>query len=211
MGLGRRGRVGGRGRRSSTSGWVGAAVAAGLVLAMSVTGRAEVAQAAPPPAPASAPQLSGAQAAAVPFRGGATGCVLEDPTTDGCVTGATAHGLEEIARVFGGYRKGPVIRSAGCWDKHAWNPSSDHPKGKGCDLYTGPAREFASGKALDDGNAVAAWLRANADALDVSYVIWQGRIWSRERGDRKYTGGGVYDPKDPVGGHWDHLHVSFAR
>jgi hypothetical protein len=31
------------------------------------------------------------------------------------------------------------------------------------------------------------------------------------RGDddwREYTGGGVYDPEDPTGGHYDHVHVS---
>lgn len=149
--------------------------------------------------------------AAAPFTGAATGCVVDDPTSGGCLTGHTAHALAEIGRVFGGYRQGPMIRSTACWDEHAWNPSSDHRKGRGCDFWTGPSRQFAAGKALDDGNALVAWLRANADVLGVSYVIWQGRIWSPEKGDRKYTGGGVYDPNDPVGGHWDHIHLSVRR
>ncbi len=58
---------------------------------------------------------------------------------------------------------------------------------------------------------MAEWLRANADALDVSYVIWAGRTWSPSRaseGWRPYTGGGVYDPTDATGGHHDHVHVS---
>jgi hypothetical protein len=186
-----------------------AAVAAGLLVGMVVVNAPEqTAQAAPAPAPAAQVDAS---APATPFTGGATGCVVDDPTSKGCLTGVTAHGLDEIARVFGGYRKGPVIRSAACWDEHAWNPSSDHSRGKGCDIYTSPAGEFASGKGLDDGNTLAAWLRANEGVLDVSYVIWQGRIWSREKGDRKYTGGGIYNPNDPVGGHYDHLHVSFRR
>ena len=41
--------------------------------------------------------------------------------------------------------------------------------------------------------------------------IWQGRVWSTARagqGWRPYTGGGIYDPSDPTGGHFDHIHVS---
>ena len=53
-------------------------------------------------------------------------------------------------------------------------------------------------------------LQANADALAVSYVIWQGEIWSAERGTRKYRSG-RYDVESAVEGHYDHLHVSFDR
>jgi hypothetical protein len=48
-------------------------------------------------------------------------------------------------------------------------------------------------------------------------VIWQGRIWYRggsDAGDewgRPYNGGGVYDPTDATGGHFDHVHVSVRR
>ena len=44
--------------------------------------------------------------------------------------------------------------------------------------------------------------------------FWQGRIWSAGSSDdgdgwgRPYTGGGVYDPEDATGGHFDHVHVS---
>ena len=61
---------------------------------------------------------------------------------------------------------------------------------------------------------MAHWLREDAGELGVRYVIWQGRIWSAGSSDagdgwgRPYSGGGVYDPEDATGGHFDHVHVS---
>ena len=119
--------------------------------------------------------------------------------------------------MFGGLDGGPVIKTAGCWDAHAWNPTSDHPKGRACDLFPGTAGTFPKGEALDHGWQIAHWFEANAGPLKVKYLIWQGRYWDPSvRGDgsgwgRRYTGGGVYDTKDPTGGHYDHVHVSFAE
>lgn len=69
---------------------------------------------------------------------------------------------------------------------------------------------------MDNWWRVTEWFRQNADALHVSYIIWQGRIWTAGSADQKgwgrpYAGGGVYDPGNAVGGHYDHLHISFAR
>lgn len=202
-----------RGRRSSGSSanaWLGYAAAAGIGLAL-LGGTGAVAS---PAAPASAPTV-GAPGVAAAYTGVATGCVLRDPTTSGCVTGATEHALAEIDRQFGGYRKGPKLLSAGCWDLHAWNPTSDHPKGKGCDFFVIKAGVFPAGDQLAHGWELANWLRANAGPLRVSYVIWQGRIWTSGRGDNggwgsKYTGGGIYNARDATGGHYDHVHVSIA-
>ncbi|PXY17485.1 hypothetical protein BA062_37515 [Prauserella flavalba] len=63
---------------------------------------------------------------------------------------------------------------------------------------------------------MAAWLRVNAEALRVKYVIWQGRYWDPTTSDQegwgeRYTGGGVYNVADPTGGHYDHIHVSFRE
>ncbi len=154
---------------------------------------------------------------AAPFTGGPPGCVVKDPTgTGGCVTSVTAHALDEIDRVFGGYRKGPTVGSAGCWDRHAWNPTSDHPKGRACDFFPtgGKAGVFASGAPLSNGWALANWLRANAGPLQVKYLIWQGRIWEPAVGDRggwgeRYDGGGIYNATSATGGHFDHIHASF--
>lgn len=194
---------------SSSNAWVWLAVVVGIGLAL-IGGTGAVASPATAPAPTAA-----APGVAAAYTGVATGCVMRDPTTSGCVTGATEHALAEIDRQFGGYRKGPKIRSAGCWDAHAWNPTSDHPKGKGCDLFFAAAGTFAAGDDLAHGWELANWLRANAPALRVSYVIWHGRIWMAGRGDNggwgsKYTGGGIYNASDATGGHFDHVHVSFA-
>jgi hypothetical protein len=45
----------------------------------------------------------------------------------------------------------------------------------------------------------------------VAYLIWYGHTWpadSPDQGWQPYTGGGVYDPGDITGGHYDHLHIS---
>jgi hypothetical protein len=147
-----------------------------------------------------------AAAAGAPSAAPSGGGMVDDPTSKGRVTATTAHGLAEIRAHFG-----PAIRSASCWDEHAWNPKSDHPRGRACDVYTSPAREFAKGDGLTNGNRVAAWLREHHQTLGVAYVIWQGRIWSPSKGDRPYGGGGVYDASDAIGGHFDHLHISFER
>ena len=74
--------------------------------------------------------------------------------------------------------------------------------------YLGQAvtREFRT-----NGWEVAAWLRTNAAALQVKYLIWQGRYWDPRVADqdgwgRRYTGGGVYYPAavaaDSTGAIW---------
>jgi hypothetical protein len=168
--------------------------------------------------PVTASPLAAVRSTAAPaaWTGGATGCTRPDPTSKGCLTGAAQHGLEAVESAFGD-PKGPVIRSAGCWDKHAWNPRSDHPRGRACDLFATTAGHFAAGADLDNGWRMANWLRRNAGVLDVKYLIWQGRYWAPGVADqdggwgRRYTGGGVYDVRDPTGGHYDHVHVSFKE
>lgn len=151
-----------------------------------------------------------------PWTGGETGCEMTDPTGDGCLTGAALHGLEAASAAFGGWSEGPVIRNAGCWDAHAWNPRSDHPRGKACDLFATSPGTFAEGADLDGGWQVADWFRAHSEPLAVKYLIWQGRYWDPSVEDqdgwgRRYTGGGVYDTRNATGGHYDHLHVSFRE
>jgi hypothetical protein len=147
------------------------------------------------------------------YQGGAGGCTEPDPTSTGCLTPATHHALDQIYAAFG--QPGPTapIHSAGCWDRHAWNPSSDHSKGRACDLFPGRGGEFASGPALVAGWRLANWLRDNAEPLRIKYVIWQGRFWEPGTPDdggwgKRYTGGGIYDPTDVTGGHFDHVHMS---
>jgi hypothetical protein len=160
-----------------------------------------------------APVLAAPQA----WTGGATACRPPDPTGDGCLTGATRHGLESAAAAFGDWTDGPTIRSTGCWDKHAWNPRSDHSRGRACDLFPTDAGTFPEGVELASGWQVADWFRTNAGPLQVKYLIWQGRYWDPRVEDqpdgwgKRYTGGGIYDVRDATGGHFDHVHVSFRE
>lgn len=150
------------------------------------------------------------------WTGGSTGCTVPDPTGGRCVTGATRHGFEEVAAAFEGWKDGPAIRSAGCWDRHAWNPRSDHPRGRACDLFATRPGRYADGAELAEGWRVARWFRGHAGPLQVKYVIWQGRYWDPRVTDqdgwgRRYSGGGVYDVRNATGGHYDHVHVSFRE
>ncbi len=98
-----------------------------------------------------------------------------------------------------------------CWDAHAWNPSSDHPKGKACDAFPGRGGVLPTPEQKAHGDALAASLQASAAETGVKYLIWYGRWW--KTGDpadawNPYNGGGVYDPASITGGHYDHVHVS---
>ena len=136
-------------------------------------------------------------------------CTLKDPTQPSrrgaCVTPRTERLVQQIEAMRVG------DNGIACWDPHAWNPTSDHPKGRACDVTFGSLGKFPKGADKENGDRLAEWLVSNADTWGISYVIWQGRVWSTARagqGWRPYTGGGIYDPSDPTGGHFDHIHVS---
>ncbi|MCU1630794.1 MAG: hypothetical protein JWP64_5743 [Pseudonocardia sp.] len=173
----------------------------------------------PPPVPqVVAPRIASSTAppaAARPWGGGPAGCTGTDPTSGrGCLTGVARHGLDAVTTAFGSLQGGPVVHTASCWDAHAWNPSSDHPRGRACDLFPTTGGRFPQGRELANGWRLAEWLRANAGPLRVSYLIWQGRYWDPSVTDsggwgRAYRSS-VYDVHDATGGHFDHVHVSFA-
>lgn len=98
--------------------------------------------------------------------------------------------------------------SMSCWDAHLWNPTSDHPKGKACDVFVGgDGRKLPAAKA--QGDRISNWTIQTAGQRGVRYIIWYGKIWSARTGQwREYNGGGVYNPTDATGGHYDHVHVS---
>lgn len=145
----------------------------------------------------------GTGATAAPYPGGPTGCTYSDPSgTGGCLTGAAVWMLTQTLTQ---YPDLPVS----CWDRHAWNPTSDHPKGRACDFTIGTIGRFPNDALVARGWQIAEWHRANAGPLHIKYVIWQGRIWRAGDADwRVYSGGGIYNPNSPTGGHYDHIHVS---
>lgn len=158
-------------------------------------------------APPTGPGSTGAPGAPVPPFTGAPGCSIPDPTgTGGCVTATMANAYRQTIATFGKI-------STSCWDEHAWNPTSDHPLGKGCDFTMGTIGKFPGPEDTAKGWEVANWMVANAGPLNVKYVIWQGKFWAsyNSQGWVPYTGGGVYDPTDPTGGHYDHIHLSVKQ
>lgn len=136
---------------------------------------------------------------------GAEACsVVPDPTTrKGCLTPRTAALAAQLQSQ--GW-------SLSCWDAHAWNPTSDHPRGKACDVFPGTGGQMPNAAEKTAGDALAATLQASASSTGVKYLIWYGQIWDSQRDDtgawRPYGGGGVYDPSDITGGHFDHVHIS---
>jgi hypothetical protein len=127
---------------------------------------------------------------------------VTDPTgTGGMVTPRTAAWVASARQNLG-------TLSMSCWDAHVWNPTSDHPRGKACDIMVG-ADARRSSPARARGDQIANWSVKTAGQTGVRYVIWYGKIWSARRGTWiPYNGGGVYSPTDATGGHFDHVHVS---
>lgn len=133
--------------------------------------------------------------------------LVDDPTTNGQITERTAHVLAQVREHF------PATVWS-CWSPRVGD-KSEHPLGRACDgTFGNSIGTAATGNALDLGWRVTNWLKANAQSLGVGYLIWQGRIWSVARsseGWRPYDGGGMHDPHNVTGGHFDHLHFTVAE
>ena len=73
--------------------------------------------------------------------------------------------------------------------------------------------EHGQGRALDImvssdslGDAIAAWARANSDALGVSEVIWAQHIWTVQRSSEGWRL--LEDRGSVTANHYDHVHVT---
>jgi septal ring factor EnvC (AmiA/AmiB activator) len=103
-------------------------------------------------------------------------------------------------RIYGLVVRTFDVHSIGGWRPYGSVPGSDHPRGRAIDVMTW------SNRAL--GWRIATWAAGNAWALDVKYVIFNGRIWTRSRGWHGYR-----HPSDPCNcnptlRHDDHVHIS---
>jgi hypothetical protein len=122
-------------------------------------------------------------------------CIIDDPTTPGCVTPRTLNALKQ-AQAAGFRRHTSCFRSGGPFE---------HPKGRACD-YAAQRDGFggtATGGDRRYGNDLAAFFVRNADRLGVLYVIWFRQIWFPGNGWRSYNGG-----SSPSGAHTNHVHLS---
>jgi hypothetical protein len=151
-------------------------------------------------------QLAATPEPATPIgRSPAGGCSLVDPTgTGGCVTPRTAHLVKQLEARFG-----PL--PMWCWAPRPANPTSDHPAGRACDITIGEIGRYPTPSERDRGWTITRWTIDNSRALGLAYIIFDGRIYSPGSGWRTYTGGGVYNPNHPTGGHYDHIHISVRR
>jgi uncharacterized protein YgiM (DUF1202 family) len=75
------------------------------------------------------------------------------------------------------------------------DPHGEHVDGRAIDFMTSPSL----------GNAVAAYLRANASALNVRSIIWAQRIWTPERSGEGWRY--MSDRGSATANHYDHVHV----
>ena len=96
------------------------------------------------------------------------------------------------------------VHTIGGWRPAGSMPTSDHPHGRAIDVMV--AYPSSDGRAL--GWRIATWASGNAWALDVKYVIFNGRIWTPPRGWHGYR-----HPADPCNcnptlRHDDHVHIS---
>lgn len=119
------------------------------------------------------------------------------------LTPRTKHIIGQVDAAFG--------RDVVQCDPSAYRPyegaTSNHNTGNASDCTVGnDIGEYPNNAQRANGWKVAKWLRQHADALNVHYVIWDGKIWSVAKsgqGWREYTGGsGV------TAGHYDHVHIS---
>lgn len=81
---------------------------------------------------------------------------------------------------------------------YASAPPSCHATGEALDLWANSEENF---------DTTAAWIIKNADALNVSIVIWKQQIWINNSTQNKWTL--MEDRGSPTQNHMDHIHVSF--
>ena len=130
--------------------------------------------------------------------------MVEDPTSAGQITARMLHLYQQASATF-------PDTSWACYSPRP-GTRSEHPLGRACDITFGnPIGGRPTLEELEAGWAVTNWMKDHAKTLGVEYLIWQGQIWSLARADegwRPYNGGGMHDPSDVTGGHYDHLHVT---
>jgi hypothetical protein len=105
----------------------------------------------------------------------------------GTVKAWVTSAANEIGKKFG-------IKTVGGYRSSGSVPGSDHPKGLALDFMTSN---------VSVGNALSAFVQANAKRLGVTYVIWNRKIWMA--GDAASAWKSYSGPSP----HTDHVHVSF--
>ncbi|OYO08881.1 metalloendopeptidase [Enemella evansiae] len=130
--------------------------------------------------------------------------MVDDPTSNGQITARMLHVYQQTLAAF------PDTTWA-CYSPRP-GTTSEHPLGRACDVAFGNAiGQYPTTEQHALGWEVTNWVQDHAEALGVEYLIWDGLIWSVSRdseGWRPYNGGGMHDPGNVTGGHYDHLHIT---
>ncbi|HEY8544451.1 MAG TPA: hypothetical protein VIL36_05375 [Acidimicrobiales bacterium] len=100
------------------------------------------------------------------------------------------------------------------YEIHCYSPRDgnfEHPRGRACDFMISSGMPDSARRA--HGTAMAEWHAANAQNLNVLYVIWYGRIWNSYEEYKPWSQWRPYRtcPTPSCGvtlGHFDHVHVS---
>jgi hypothetical protein len=124
-----------------------------------------------------------------------------DPTSSGHITPRT------LALVRALHASGTTGNGLGCHAPRPANPSSDHPRGRACDVMLNPHDQ----QSVAEGWRIASWLIAHQASLGVHYLIWQGQFWSADHPTWvPYTSDayGCPNPANLTGCHYDHVHIS---
>lgn len=145
--------------------------------------------------------LSSNPVTVAPAPGGVQGPAA--PTPDGSTTLNTGGsvGLDQLRDttkqvVYAVRNNFPYISTMYGWRR---DPLPDHPSGRAVDIMMpGGANDQARG---DD---IAAYLQANADSLNIEYLIWRQRIWIN--GQSGWTW--MADRGGVTANHYDHIHVT---
>ena len=125
------------------------------------------------------------------FTAAGGGSVSGAPCADGSAveSGLVAHTVEVYRAVCAAF---PAVTS---WGGRSGD-GGDHGSGRALDIMcTGSL-----------GDAIAAYVRAHASELGVSYVIWSQHIWSVQRSSEGWRA--MSDRGSTTANHYDHVHVS---
>ncbi len=138
--------------------------------------------------------------ASLTCRGSAAGDLKEQPLGATGLTPRAERLREAMAGVFGdqslgGFAPGGVGQGHGA--------DSTHYDGRAIDVFFRPVTE----ENRREGWILAHWLVAHAEDLDIQYVIFDDRFWSRHSSRGQW---GYYDapaPGNEILRHLDHVHV----
>lgn len=83
--------------------------------------------------------------------------------------------------------------------------ADDHPAGRAVDFMI---PDYTSTQGNAQGWKLAKWMRANAEQLDIEYVIFDQKIWHRSRDAQGWRP--MEDRGSRTANHEDHVHVSVA-